>query len=149
VGDFFYEKQFVALPHAPTPEALADWERRASQEALIIRVSDMPDWRYEALVAVHELVEAILCRNDGVSEPDAIKPFDIEFETARETQADDGRSVFEFRGRVVGIDEEPGDDPDAPYQKQHNFATAVERMLCAALNVKWDAYCEANLALDR
>jgi len=120
-------------------------------DCLIVTVSEMGDWRAEALVGVHELIEALLCRNDGVSEQ-AVCDFDREFEAARETAEtvrSFGRSeeVFEFRGRDVPDDAEPGDDPDAPYARQHNFATAVERMLCAALGLSWHDYERANEAL--
>jgi hypothetical protein len=94
----------------------------------------MGDWRKEAAVAVHELVEAILCRNDGVSEA-AVDAFDIEYERDRPpfgTPGDFG---------------EAGDSPHAPYHRQHCFATAVERMLIAALGVPWAEYEKAVEAL--
>lgn len=89
-----------------------------------IRVSSMPDWRYEALVAVHELVEMVLVKQRGISEQ-AITEFDIGFEQAREA------------GTVRG---EPGDDPRAPYQREHFFATNLERLLAAELGVDWFEY---------
>jgi len=88
---------------------------------LRIRVSDMGDWRKEAAVAIHELVEAVLCRNDGVAE-DAVDAFDIAYEKDRAPHLEMG---------------EPGDSPHAPYHRQHCFATGVERMLIAALGVPW------------
>ena len=89
-----------------------------------IRVSSMPDWRYEALVAVHELVELILTRHRGIAEQD-ISRFDVEFEQSRE------------KALVTG---EPGDHPNAPYRKEHFFATNVERLLAAELDVDWFEY---------
>lgn len=103
------------------------WQEGGEAGTLQVRVSDMGDWRYEALVAVHEIVEAVLCRAQGVSFED-ITTFDLLFESKR--AADD--------------DSEPGDAPSAPYQRQHNFATAVERMLCAALGIPWAEYEAAN-----
>jgi hypothetical protein len=85
---------------------------------LLIRVSEMGDWRYEAAVAVHELVEAMLCKQDDVAEA-VVDAFDMGF------------------GSEHG---EPGDDPAAPYHRQHCFATAVERMFIAALGVPWAEY---------
>ncbi len=84
---------------------------------LRIRVSELGDWRKEAAVAVHELVEAVLCRAAGVP----------------------GTLVDAFDKAYDGIDE-PGDEADAPYREQHCFATAVERMLIAALGVPWAEY---------
>jgi hypothetical protein len=107
------------IPHAsqryPT---VGDWMFIEPNE-LRIRVSEMGDWRKEAAVAVHELVEAILCRNDGVSEA-AVDAFDRSFDPEPDA-----------------FNQEPGDDPGAPYHRQHCFATAVERMLIAALGVSW------------
>lgn len=115
----------------------------AADFALHIEVSKMGDWRYEALVGIHEAVEAILCREAGVSEQ-SVNAFDIEFENAREKRLG---AWFTFRGRNVDADAEPGDDEDAPYRRQHCFATAVERMLAAEMGVSWTAYDKANLDL--
>ena len=78
------------------------------------------NWRYDALLQVHELIEAILCINNNVQEEDVSK-----FDMSREPDGPDG---------------DCGDDPLAPYSKEHCFATAVERMLCAAMGVEWDDY---------
>lgn len=88
-------------------------------DCLNIHVSDMGDWRYEALIAVHELIEAILCRQAGVS-TEMVDQFDLNF---------------------------PGQDPGAslaaPYHDQHLIATAVEMMLAGELRVDWGRYDEA------
>ena len=101
----------------------------------------------ESLIAIHEAIEATLCLRAGISE-EAVNAFDIEFEKARETGRDD-RSYFVFRDRQVDADAEPGDQPDAPYYKQHQLATAVERMMAAEMGVDWTTYEEANEALYR
>lgn len=110
------------IPHAeqryPT---VGDWQWRGDD--LLIRVSEMGDWRYEAAVAVHELVEVLLCKRDGVTEA-AVDAFDMAYEKARQP----------------GDESEPGDDPACPYARQHCFATAVERMLAAALGMSWLEY---------
>lgn len=89
-----------------------------------IRVSEMHDWRYVILVAVHELIEMMLARYRGISEDD-IGRFDMEFERKRE------------QGAVTG---EPGDAAEAPYRREHFFATNVERLLAAELGVDWPIY---------
>lgn len=94
-----------------------------------VYVSKMADWRYVRLVAIHEIVEASLCRADGVAEAD-IDQFDMQFEA----------------DRLLGhhpLDAEPGDDPRAPYRRQHLMATAIEKMLAAAMGVDWKAYEDA------
>lgn len=98
------------------------WEEDGGIEQ--VRVSELPDWRYEALVAVHEMVEMILTKHRNISE-EMISAFDIAFERDREA------------GKVLG---EPGDDPRAPYRREHFFATNVERLLAAELGVDWGAY---------
>jgi hypothetical protein len=98
------------------------WEDDAGVEQ--VRVSELADWRHEALVAVHELVEWILTKHRDISEP-AISEFDVAFERDRE------------HALVLG---EPGDDPRAPYRREHFFATNVERLLAAELDVDWRAY---------
>jgi hypothetical protein len=95
-----------------------------------LRVSDMGNSDYEFLVQIHELIEAHLCRKRGISEPD-IKAFDEAFEANREE----------------GNEDEPGDSPLAPYQKEHQFATSIERQLAEALGVDWEAYDNAVMAL--
>lgn len=86
-------------------------------ETLHIRVSETGNTNYDYLIAIHELVEAVLCEYRGVSVED-IDKFDI------------------LHPELI----EPGDHPQAPYQNEHNFATAVERMICAAMGIKWQEY---------
>lgn len=98
------------------------WEN----DVLHIKVSALSDWRREMLIAVHELVEVILCKHSDVSQ-ESVDAFDIEYEKNR--SADD-------------VESEPGDDPRAPYARQHCFATAVERMLAAEMDVNWSQYAD-------
>lgn len=85
----------------------------------LLRVSNMGDWRHEALVVIHELVEMVLTKNDGVSWKD-IDHFDTE---------GDGKDH-----------PDPGTLESAPYHKQHTFATYIEREVALALGVNWDDY---------
>ncbi len=86
-------------------------------------ISDMKDWRYELLTAVHELVESAICRHRGISD-EAIDRFDEAYEAAR----------------PEGDVSEPGDDPQAPYYEAHQFSNTVEKMIADELEVDWDAY---------
>lgn len=101
---------------------VGDWYYK-EDGTLVIKVSQLSDWRYEALIAIHELVEVILCKQDGVA-TEVVDKFDKDFEANRE----EGNEV------------EPGDEPNAPYVKQHCIATGVERVLAAALGVSWKLY---------
>ena len=89
-----------------------------------VRVSKMKDWRYEILVIVHELVEMAITRHRGIAE-ELISEFDIAFEKSREERL------------IIG---EPGDHPQAPYRQEHFFATNLERLLAAELDVDWFEY---------
>lgn len=107
VGDWFFES------HTP------------GNQVLRINVSKMADWRHEACIAVHELVEVLMCMEAGISQAD-VDRFDKEFEANRHPD-----SV-----------EEPGDSLDAPYRKQHGIASGIERILGAELGVDWNKYAD-------
>jgi hypothetical protein len=101
------------------------WAGDTETGTLEIRVSDMGDRRMEALVAFHEFFEAVACTYSGIREEE-ITDFDIKFEAARE----DGNT------------DEPGNDPRAPYHKQHILAGVCERKLADELGVNWGEYDE-------
>jgi hypothetical protein len=90
---------------------------------LQIRVSSMKDWKYETLVALHELIEVVLCKDRGITQEETDK-FDIEFE----------------KNRPKGNTEEPGNQPNAPYHSEHKYATEIERSMAQELNVEWESY---------
>lgn len=89
--------------------------------SLRIKVSETGDWRMNMLVAVHELVEALLAEERGISE-EVITAFDLS----------------------VPDHPDPGHHPDAPYRKEHFFAECIERLLCAEFGIMWQEY-EARL----
>ena len=95
---------------------------------LEIRVSALSDWRLESLIAVHELWEVLLCKERGISQA-SVDEFDMRFEKEREL-GDHGE------------EEEPGDDPKAPYRSEHCSATGVERLLASLLGIDWRGYEE-------
>jgi hypothetical protein len=90
---------------------------------LELRISELTDWRYEMLIAIHELWEVILCKHRKISQ-EAVDNFDRQYE-ARRQENDDS---------------EPGDAPDAPYKREHCSATGAERTLAAELGVDWKEY---------
>lgn len=108
---------------------VGDWEW-IDNESLSIRVSELGDWRYNALVAIHELVEVLKCKHDGVTQ-ESVDKFDIEYE----------------KSRAEDDDSEPGDSPQSPYKEQHCLATGIERILASALGVDWKDYDEVIMAL--
>jgi hypothetical protein len=103
---------------------------------LVIKVSHLKDRREMFLVAIHELIEAFLCECAGVQEADVDK-FDKDFESGwLETDSLVGNKL----AQPIGYPKEPGDHPDAPYYKQHQIATGIERILAAEVGVSWLEY---------
>lgn len=105
-----------------------DWftEKDAAGQVLgiTIRVSRLPHWKLEFLVALHELVEMALCDSAGVGE----------------------REVDQFDLAYTG-EGEPGNDMSAPYWAYHQEAEGIERMVAALLRVNWQEYERAIAAL--
>ncbi len=87
---------------------------------LVIKVADTGNWIYNLLVAVHELIEVILCQIAGVTEKQ-VDRFDLAHQN----------------------DEDPGSHPKAPYHDQHMIAMGVEMILSVEAGVKWRTYEDA------
>lgn len=84
---------------------------------LKICVSRTGDHRMDMLIAVHELVEALLCRFRAIPQ-ELVDQFDLH-----------------FKG-----DGEPGDDPGCPYRREHFTATIIEMIMARELHVDWQRY---------
>lgn len=118
------------IPHEQQRyETVGDWQWDKKGN-LLITISDMSNWRYNFLVAFHEQIEVMLCRARGISQKE-VDTFDISYEALR----------------PEGDTSEPGDDPKAPYYKEHQFATKLEREMAKELNVDWEAYNETVINL--
>ena len=111
-------------------ETVGDWYFNKDNNRLTIRVSAMRNKKYEFLVAMHEQIEAMLCIERGICEKE-ITLFDMKFEADRQP----------------GDTSEPGDSPLAPYRREHFFATSLERLMAAELEVDWSKYDEAVYSL--
>lgn len=103
-------------------ETSGDWIFTESGD-LEVRISDIGDRRMEFLVGLHEIMEAMLCFQNGIAE-EVVTQFDVDFEKNR------GPNDYL----------EPGDSPAAPYHEAHRAATALERMAALILDVPWDLY---------
>jgi hypothetical protein len=101
-----------------------DW-RFDENGDLVIKVSKLSDWRFEMLVAHHEFTEALLCKHRGIT-TESVDAFDKAFEAVRTNNNED----------------EPGNEPTAPYVKEHCTATGIERIMAAELGVSWKHYEE-------
>lgn len=123
------------IPHNDQAyETPGDW-RFTENGDLNIFVSELGDWRQEMLIAIHELIEVCLCKQRGIAQAD-VDEFDIQFEKDR-------------RNGIHGPNDEPGDDPAAPYRKEHFFATNLEALISAELGVDWNQYEKAVYALEQ
>jgi len=100
----------------------ADWYFDAKGD-LIVKICPMSGWKFEALLGIHEAVEALMCKSNGVT----VK------------QVDDFDQIYDLE-HPLDDDSEAGDDPRAPYEREHCLATSIERILCAELGVHWKIY---------
>lgn len=96
-------------------DTVGDWFDRDG--TCHFRISDCKNRKYEWMIAIHEMVERMLCEVNGVSQ-ESVDAFDVSY-----TQ-----------------DSDPGDATRSPYRTEHCYATAVERMLCAAMGLSWKEY---------
>lgn len=90
----------------------------------VVFISQLKDWRYEACILIHELVEMFLTRHHGV------KWTDID--------------TFDKEGLGKNIDD-PGALWEAPYHNEHKLAEQMEKRLAKMLGVDWEEY---NKELD-
>lgn len=90
---------------------------------LRIDVTDTGNDDFNCLILVHELIEALLCAEQGIT-TEQVDEFDMAFE----------------RERKQGDKSEPGDDPKAPYRIQHKQAEAIELLMASFLKVDWREY---------
>jgi hypothetical protein len=97
---------------------LGDWFYDG--ETLHVRAVDTGAPNEDFLVAWHELAEAWLCRDRGIS-AQAVDEFDLAFVAP-----------------INDPDAEPGDDPVAPYRVAHRQAMMCEHLL--ALFLGMDSY---------
>jgi hypothetical protein len=108
--------------------APAYWESMSEpnglpSDCIFINVSQLKDRQEMILIAIHELIEAVLCEAKGITQ----------------TQVDEFDKMFE--GTLLSIaGNEPGDSVEAPYYKEHQIATGIERILAAELGVDWSSY---------
>ena len=87
--------QIEIIPHSQQryPTVGDYWEENGVWH---LRISEMADWRYKLLVAIHELAEMALAIHRNILEKD-ISDFDVIFETER------------AKG-LHGVSDEPGND---------------------------------------
>jgi hypothetical protein len=90
---------------------------------LQFRVSSEFSQKAQVLLLLHEMAEAFLCQNDGISFL-SIDEFDKAFERRLDEPPES----------------EPGDDPACPYRVQHRRAENIERLMADFMRVEWPRY---------
>lgn len=106
--------------------SIDDWDNPSETlDGLIFstQTADMGNMDYNFLVLMHALVEQYLCHKHKITD-EQVTGFDM-----AHPEMDD-----------------PGEDPKAPYHKQHQIANDIESTLSVALGVKWFDY---ETAIDK
>lgn len=89
-----------------------------------ILVSELQNDDYEFLIAIHEAIEQHLCLKRGIDEK-LITKFDMNY-------------------KGLHFDD-PGQDIESPYHREHMFALGIEKLLCKEIGIDFNIY---NQALD-
>ena len=118
----------VIPPEQQRLGALGDWYFTPEGD-LVVRISDLGDWRYNFLAARHEMDEAMLCKLAGIT----TEMVDEDQKSAAETDDPDSFSGY----------------PGARLQNQHNDALASEWQMSRLLGVDWQKYGEAAEAVGK
>ena len=99
-----------------------DWSFTDSGDLMILVLETLPE-KSQIAVAIHEMIEALKCRERGTSDV-AVSQFDDQF-------------LVECNEGKHGPADEPGDDPRSPYREEHRDATRVEKAVCKAIGLSW------------
>lgn len=86
-----------------------------------VNISELPDWRFEFVILIHELVEMALTKHRSI-DWDIITKFDMN-----------------------SNNNDPGSLSNAPYHKEHVFAEKIERLVAEELGIDFGEY---NKILD-
>jgi hypothetical protein len=114
-----FEIDFKVIPQKEQRyDTTGDWWW--TKNTLHVRCSALGNRDWEFLIFRHEVDEAYLCKKRGISEK-SVMMFDLQFDKDKR------------KGQ-------PGDALDAPYRKEHFFATNIERLMAAELKVDWAKY---------
>ena len=96
---------------------VGDWEFNSGELNIKVSKSDSKETDY--LIAIHEMIEAILCQYNGVLSTE-VDSWDMSHLNHPD----------------------PGSIPGCPYYREHMVATMIERLMAAELQVDWDEHEE-------
>jgi hypothetical protein len=88
---------------------------------------------YDDLIFIHEFIEEVLTRNNGITEEEILK-YDLEFEER-------------IKRGEVDPNAEPGEQFDSPYKVQHSVAESVERIMLNHLGEDFIKYNETIMKI--
>lgn len=91
-----------------------------------IEVKDTGNEIFNKAIAIHELIEELDTRLDGIDE-EIINQFDADFEEERSLG-------------LHGEFDEPGMDFRCVYKKHHEFATSIEKLIIEHFGYTWEQY---------
>lgn len=113
------------IPHETQRyETCGDWWWEGDTlQMRVSKIAGQNGWKIAMCVAIHELTEALLCKARGITQ-EQVDTFDM--------------------GIGENLDE-PGDDPRAPYHREHRAAYIPEYMLLNEFDIPLADY---NKALD-
>jgi hypothetical protein len=98
--------------------AAGDWFVNPDGDLVIRSIGIDFDDPETFLFALHEVVEAMLCRARGISQ-EAVDRFDAAYDTTLDHDPD----------------VEPGDHPAAPYRREHREAMLIEHLMAHFLGL--------------
>lgn len=107
------------------------WSKPHNRGTLTIQVIPMSDWRHEAAVWGHEIIESVYCWL-----------FRITTESADEF---DARYERGYADGLIPIEREPGDNPDCPYHIGHMLGVFWEHVFIRISLAGWSRYERACL----
>lgn len=102
-------------------DTAGDWYYDDDGDLIIKVANDEPDFStddHQNLVALHELVEVLLCRKRGITQ-EQVDAFDM------------GPGSYD----VIPEGEESGDQEGAPYRREHRFAMMIEHLMAHELGM--------------
>lgn len=114
------EKHFCNYP------TVGDWQAWTNGK-ILATVSSMASPDAEFVILLHEIIEAYLCRKRGIT-GEQVAAFDRIFELER------GAGLHSSMA-------EPGDHPQAPYRREHQFSTMIEMAVFHELGGAWPDHC--------
>ena len=112
--------EIMEIPHKEQRyNTVGDWQYDLEDDLLKITVSEGLDSPMRDLIVIHELVEALLCFNSGVTQQEV--------------------DEFDMKSK----EPEPGSNFRAPYYRQHKVAGIVEQICAFEMDVDWLDYEKA------